>query len=210
MAGRLARASRWSAAIVGAAAAAWIAGLLWFAADIPPAARPDGDAIVPQTDAIVVLTGGSSRLRVGLALLAAGAARKLFVSGVYRGVDVAELLRVARQEPRAIECCITLGYAADNTAGNAVETRGWMQAEGFTSVRLVTANYHMRRSLLEFRRAMPELTIIAHPVEPDSFTREDWWRRRTTFLLIVGEYNKYLAAALRPSVTALFPWIDMP
>lgn len=205
---RFARMARWPLAALGLLAIAWVAGLIWFAADIPPPApavvAPD-DA---RTDAIVVLTGGSSRLRVGLTLLAAGAAGKLFVSGVYRGVDVAELLRTARQAPEAVDCCIALGYAADSTAGNAAETRGWMQKEGLRSFRLVTANYHMRRSLLEFRRAMPAMTIVAHPVAPDNFVREDWWRRRATLTLVVVEYSKYLAALARPTIETALPWIE--
>src|SRR5689334_12123903 len=70
---------------------AWLAGLIWFAEGIP---SPDRVQIPDTTtDAVVVLTGGPLRLRAGLAVLEAGQARKLFVSGVYRGVDVSELMR---------------------------------------------------------------------------------------------------------------------
>jgi uncharacterized SAM-binding protein YcdF (DUF218 family) len=199
---------RWPAGIAFAAAAAWLIGLVWFAEHIPEPGTAEAQAEL--TDAIVVLTGGSARVRVGLNLLAGGRARKLFVSGVYRGVDVAELLRVAQYEPGALECCIALGYAADNTAGNAAETRDWMQREGFTSIRLVTSNYHMRRSLLEFRRAMPAMTILPHHVSPDSFDRAEWWRQRAALALVVAEYDKYLAALARPALAAFVPWIETP
>ena len=53
-----------------------------------------------KTQAIVVLTGGSLRLQAGLDMLSKGLAEKLFVSGVHRGVDVAELLRLSRQTPK--------------------------------------------------------------------------------------------------------------
>jgi uncharacterized SAM-binding protein YcdF (DUF218 family) len=198
------------AGIPAAIVIAWVAGLIWFAGQIPEPSPAGVEIPAEPTDAIVVLTGGSSRLRAGLALLAEGRARKLFVSGVYRGVDVSELLRVARQEPAAVECCIALGYAADNTAGNAVETREWMLREGFKSIRLVTANYHMRRSLLEFHRAMPEMTIVPHHVLPDNFERAEWWWRRATLELVVSEYDKYLAALARPALAAVLPWIENP
>jgi uncharacterized SAM-binding protein YcdF (DUF218 family) len=173
--------------------AAWAGGLVWFARSIPTAvADPDS-----STDAIVVLTGGSLRVQSGLALLAAGKAKKLFVSGVYHSTDVAALLRVSRQSPEHIACCIVLGHEADNTRGNALETAEWMRKEGFHSLRLVTASYHMPRSLLEFSRAMPEVRIVPNPVFPESVKRR-WWAWPGTASLVIGEYLKYLVAVVRP------------
>jgi len=189
------RSGRRAAALLAVLAVAWVAGLVWFANRIP---SPDR-TVVPQetTDAVVVLTGGPLRLKAGLELLEAGKAKKLFVSGVSRQVDLSELLRTAQTSPAAVACCVALGHEATDTTGNAVETRLWMEHEGFHSLRLVTANYHMQRSLLEFRYAMPEMTIVANPVYPDSFKRSHWWAWPGTFALIVTEYQKYLAAAGR-------------
>ena len=192
--------ARWG----GGLALCWLAGLIWFAETIPRESPPPGSPEAERrTDAIVVLTGGSERLAAGLELLSAGKAGKLFVSGVYHGVDVRELLRVTRLKPVEAECCIVLGYAADNTIGNAAETAAWMRAEHFTSLRLVTANYHLRRSLLEFRMAMPEAEIIAHPVIPPVVRVSDWWLWRRTTGLIVTEYNKYLVALCRAALVRL-------
>ncbi len=172
----------------------WLGGLVWFARSIPTDIA-DADS---TTDAIVVLTGGSLRVQSGLALLAAGKAKKLFVSGVYHSTDVAALLRVSRQSPEHVACCIFLGHEADNTYGNAVETAQWMRSEGFHSLRLVTASYHMPRSLLEFTRAMPDARIIPNPVFPESVKQRRWWSSPGTLTLIVGEYHKYLLALARP------------
>jgi uncharacterized SAM-binding protein YcdF (DUF218 family) len=196
--GGLARIVGRTLAVLVLLALVWAGGLVWFVSTIPRDEPPGADAAALQrTDAIVVLTGGSARLTTGLKLLAAGAAKKLFVSGVYEGVDVQELLRLSRQAPDDVECCIVLGYAADSTIGNAYETEGWMSEQGYTSLRLVTANYHMRRSLLEFRTAMPEVAIIPHPVIPPNVHLSGWWLRRGTASLLITEYNKYLAALLR-------------
>src|SRR5690606_23684323 len=116
-----------------------------------------------------------------------GRAKKLLMSGVNRGVELDELLRAAGGPPLPVACCVVLGYAAGNTAGNADETRAWMKKEGFRSLRLVTSNYHMPRSLLEFRHAMPAARIVAHPVSTDGFKRDDWWRWRGTLTLIAVE-----------------------
>ena len=174
---------------------AWLAGLVAFAEAIPDRAADDGRA----TDAIVVLTGGSGRIEVGLEQLAQGRAKKLFVSGVPRGVLLAELPGLATAAPDRIACCVVLGHEAGNTIGNARETAAWMMAEGFHSLRLVTSNYHMPRSLLEFRRAMPGVEIVPHPVIPERVRQNDWWRWPGTTMLIVTEYSKYLLALARES-----------
>lgn len=187
------------ALVVGAVATMlWLGGLFWFVAQVPREGPPPED----RTDAIVVLTGGTERLETGLKLLAGGYAGKLFVSGVARGVDVAQLLRVARRRPDDLACCIAVGYAADNTAGNARETAEWMRAEGYSSLRLVTASYHMPRSLIEFRRAMPEVEIVPHAVFPPQFKRDNWWLWPGSAALLASEFNKYLVARIR-SVEAL-------
>jgi uncharacterized SAM-binding protein YcdF (DUF218 family) len=181
----------------------WVAGLLWFAT------APSAEDRSEPTDAIVVLTGGRQRLNSGIALLREGRGRKLLVSGVNHHVDLADLLRNSGDGLEgALEwasCCVVLGHRAGDTLGNAEETAQWMREEGFHSLRLVTAWYHMRRSLLEFERAMPEIEIVPHPVFPDQIAHERWWARRETAALLVTEYGKYLASLARPFIEGLVP-----
>ncbi|MDA8232022.1 MAG: YdcF family protein [Magnetospirillum sp.] len=192
----LARIVRGAASIVkvaGAVALAWFAGLVWFAATVPDHVE-DPDT---RTDAIVVLTGGSVRTATGVALLEAGRADRLFISGVHKGVDVDEILRRNHAPRPELEGKIVLGYAADDTIGNAAETAAWIAGEHLTSLRLVTAAYHMRRSLWEFRQAMPDVAIIPNPVFPEGVKSRDWWRWPGTAALLATEYSKYLAAIVR-------------
>jgi uncharacterized SAM-binding protein YcdF (DUF218 family) len=144
--------------VIGGGCLLWVGGLLWFAT--PPVADPGA----APTDAIVVLTGGSLRVHSGLDLLREGKGRKLFVSGVNQQVDLDELLRISGngsdESVAWASCCVVLGHEADNTFGNAQETARWMRRQGFHSLRLVTAWYHMPRSLLEFERAMPDVEIV--------------------------------------------------
>ena len=177
----------------------WLAGLLWFATP------PESESRTEQTDAIVVLTGGSLRLQSGLELLREGKGRALFVSGVNHHVELDELLRISGEAPDWALCCVVLGHEADNTFENAHETARWMRGQGFRSLRLVTAWYHMPRSRLEFHRAMPEIDILAHPVFPDQVKQEHWWAWRGTTALLVGEYMKYLAAVFRRLIDWLQP-----
>ncbi len=194
--------SRWRLAIkagglvVGGALALallWCMGFLWFVA-VVPARVDDADT---RTDAIVVLTGGSERLTTGIDLLQQGAARRLFISGVHRGVEVGDILKLARSGRSDLADGIVLGYAADDTLGNASETARWVADEQVGSLRLVTGAYHMPRSLAEFRRVLPGVTIIPHPVFPDAVKSREWWRWPGTATLLATEYSKYLAAEIR-------------
>lgn len=171
---------------------AWGLGLLWFAERIPDAVE---DASTP-TDAIVVLTGGQGRLDEALALLSRNLAGRLFVSGVYRGVDVKTLLETVPRPSSELEWRVGLGDAT-NTIGNAEETAEWVRRHGIRSIRLVTASYHMPRSLLEFHHAMPDVTVVPHPVFSENVKQAEWWFWPGTAALIAREYTKYLLARAR-------------
>jgi len=175
----------------------WFGGFAWFI----HLGRGLGAGRAAPTDAIIVLTGGRQRLERGLDLFEAGTARKLFISGVNQRVHRDEILRRFGPVPERARCCIVLGHDADNTFGNARETARWMRQEGYRSLRLVTSWYHMPRSLLEFERAMPEITILADPVFAARPNLARWWSRPHEALLVASEYHKYLAALLRAALT---------
>ena len=147
-----------------------------------------------QSDGIVVLTGGNNRLKQGIKLLINKKAKKLFISGVYRGNDVRRLLAAQKQNPDEVLCCINIGYSATSTHGNAEETNEWVRSLGYKSIRLVTANYHMPRSLVLFSSEMPEIRIIPHPVYPPKFKYSQWWLSSRTINLVLSEYFKYIIA----------------
>ena len=149
-----------------------------------------------KTDAIVALTGGNGRIDGAIALLNEGMAGKLFISGVNRITGNQDMQSINRQAASLFACCIVLGYHAANTIGNASETAAWMTQEDYHSLRLVTADYHMPRAMLDFRLALPGVIIIPHPIHPQvSFARHA--------LLLVEEYTKYLATLPRYAVHRL-------
>lgn len=179
-------------AVLILSAGLWGAGLFRYADAIPSGV----DDLATKTDAIVVLTGGSGRLDEGLKLLEQGLAKKLFISGVYKGVDMENLLKAYRESPSDLNCCVAIGHAED-TINNALETAKWARVNAIASVRLVTSAYHMPRSKLEFKYALPGVTLIEHPVFPAHVKQQDWWAWPGTTGLIVGEYNKFLMAWVR-------------
>ncbi len=187
--------------------AAWLGGLYAFTRplDTPPAPP------LIEADAIVVLTGGSNRLQKGFELLDRGFGKQLFVSGVYQGVEVRELIDLMHEEKLTLHTDddkermaqkVVLGFEASNTIGNAEETANWMRGQGYRTFYLVTANYHMRRALLEFRQKAPDLTPLAYPVIPEGLDMANWWRNKTHRVLIIREYMKFLFVHARSWVDA--------
>ncbi len=163
----------------------WIAGFGIFALNAmisAPQAKQD------TTDAIVVLTGGKNRIQEGLTLFANGRASHLFISGVFKDVTRREILSLWDGDHALPPCCITLGYEATTTSQNAQETRAWIQKHDYSSIRLVTGDYHMMRSMMELRHALPGIDIYAHPVQQSDLkhTSIRYWE------LLFSEYHKSL------------------
>jgi uncharacterized SAM-binding protein YcdF (DUF218 family) len=159
----------------------WLLGFAWFAAALPQPAPA-----AARTDVIVVPTGGSGRIERGLTMLRAGAAKKLFVSGVDREVRPREFAAEYKVGTAEMACCVVLGFAALDTRGNALETANWIESGHYRSLRLVTSDWHMRRSAGELEEVLPgNVRIVedAVPAQPSL---------KTLFL----EYHKLLASWL--------------
>ncbi len=177
----------------------WVAGLFGFVDGIPTRSEPPPETA--RTDAIVVLTGGRGRVARGTDLLASGVAERMLISGVGANAAARDLIPKERLASHTLACCVTLGRAARNTRENAVETAGWVAANRVASLRLVTADFHIPRSLLEFRAHLPQVEIVADPVTSENVRLARWWRWPGTAVLLAGEYNKYLAARARLLLT---------
>lgn len=142
--------------------------------------------------AIVVLTGGNSRIDEGLNLFAARRGLYLFVTSVHP--DIIEEKMRARwggKTPLPI-CCINLDYTADSTVGNANATRDWIEqiyeasGQRIDTIRLVTSDYHMVRALQDFRFIVPGVEVYPHPVSSEGKSKrgERFWK------LLIEEYHK--------------------
>lgn len=148
-----------------------------------------------HTEAVVALTGGRYRIAEAVNLLNQGKADKLFISGVSQDSSLDEIKKKQNLEIED-ESNVSLGHQAKDTFGNAKETVAWLKRNKITSIRLVTSNYHLDRSIAEFRAQAPNLQIIAHPVYSDK-VKKKWWKSWHTFSLIFAEYNKFLCAYVR-------------
>jgi uncharacterized SAM-binding protein YcdF (DUF218 family) len=146
-----------------------------------------------RADAIVVLTGGELRVDYGAALLERGMGQRLLITGVDLSATKSDLKRLAHGRSR-FDCCADLGFSAADTHGNAEETADWVASHKYKSLIVVTANYHMPRTLTEFSAAMPGIVLEPYPVKPQDVDFVHWWRNPHTLRLLNGEYAKYLAS----------------
>ena len=160
-------------------------GFVLFAARLPQAPRD-----VVKADGIVALTGGGSRLDVAVTLLEQGRGQRLLISGVNPQATKRELKKLAHGKKR-FDCCADLGYDAENTVGNAQEAAAWARRHHIRSILLVTSRYHMPRSMIEFRAVMPDVAVIAYPVDPD--TGRGFGGRLRLLKVLHNEYLKYIA-----------------
>jgi len=174
----------------------WGGGFLGFIDNVQSYRQPSIDERLASAQGIVALTGGSERLAAGIDLLKAGKGKKLLISGVHASVKAEGMARMKGLPEQLMDCCIVLGHEASNTRGNAREAKAFMKDNGYVSMLLVTAHYHMPRSLLLFEKTLPDVAIVPFPVQPDSVDVSFWWRRLGTSSLLFMEYNKYLFARL--------------
>jgi uncharacterized SAM-binding protein YcdF (DUF218 family) len=153
-------------------------GFIIFAFTLGHPARADA---VP-TDAAVVLTGASGRIEHALDVLHQRKAKRLLIAGADPSVTKADLTRRIPAGARLIGCCVDLGSESVDTRTNAEEAQRWLAQHKFSSVRLITSDWHMRRARYEFDKALgSKYRLVTDAV-----------RTEPSFLTLFGEYNKYV------------------
>ena len=156
----------------------WALGFVWFAIVLPQPADAN-----TQTDAVIVPTGGSGRIDRGLDLLRADKTQAVFIAGVDREVRPREFAASFGVDDALMECCVTLDFLSVDTKSNAREAAKWLKEKDYKSARLVTSDWHIRRSALDLERATNGDVVIledAVPSDPD-------------FAMLFLEYHKLLA-----------------
>ncbi len=176
----------------------WLIGLFAFADRVrsyAPAPEP------ARADAIVALTGPSAeRVNAAIRLLEQDKGKRVLISGVNREVRRQELRALTPGSNKLFNCCVDLGFEAEDTVGNAQEIAAWAEAKGYDSLIVVTSDYHMPRALTEIRAAAPGVELTPYAVETPSLDNSRWWRAAVTARRMTLEYMKYLAALARAAV----------
>ena len=153
---------------------------------------------------IVILTGGTNRIKNGLKIInkfekASTFNSKILVSGTGKGFTKISLEKKLNFDfnLNLIECCIELDSISTNTYSNAYETLKWAKKNNIKKFILITSNYHMPRAFLEFKNRMPNLKIFTYPITPNKHDVKMWLSSFQTFSLIFSEYCKFLVANFR-------------
>jgi len=149
-------------------------------------------ATADPTDAAVVLTGGSGRIEHAIDVLRQGKAKRLLIDGADPSVTKVDLARRVPGSGNIIKCCVDLGSESVDTRTNAEEAAHWLAQHRFSSVRLITSDWHMRRARYEFGKVLgSKYRLITDAVATEP-----------TFLTLFSEYNKYL-------LRRVAVWVDL-
>jgi len=184
--------------LIGIVALVWLVGLFAFAdrvRNLTPATDP------ARADAIVALTGPSAeRVNEAIRLLEQDKGDRVLISGVNREVRRQELRALTPGSTKLFNCCVDLGFEAEDTSGNAQEIAAWARSKDYDSLIVVTSDYHMPRALLEIRGMAPEVTLTPYAVSTPSLDNSRWWRAAAAARRMTLEYMKYLAVLGREGV----------
>jgi len=178
-----------------AGAAFVLAGFVGFAAQVDAQANRLDPAA--KADGIVVLTGGRARLESAVALLRADHGARLLISGVDASISEETLRHTLGVSADLYACCIDIDRKALDTTGNARSSAAWAARNGYSSLIVVTNDYHVPRSMLEMRRVMPGRQLTAYPVINENPRSADMTGTVDRYRVLIGEYAKYLVAQAR-------------
>ena len=119
-------------------------------------------------------------------------AKRLLVAGADPSVTKADIARRLGGKGKLIRCCVDLGSESVDTRSNAEEAARWLTAHHYSSVRLITSDWHMRRARYEFARVLGDKIRVT----------TDAVRSEPSFLTLFAEYNKYV-------LRRLAVWVDL-
>jgi uncharacterized SAM-binding protein YcdF (DUF218 family) len=133
-------------------------------------------------DVVFVLSGGEGRIQAGYKAWSSGAAKDLCILGAGRKLDPVELIPEAGSlPPGALRRIYVEGWSS-NTLENAFSAKTIVSSRGYSSVILVTSDYHVPRAYLAFRKVLPpKVGLNVLSVSSDSGTGPGvaWrWARR--------------------------------
>ena len=173
--------------------------LVWLMAEPLKVTTP-----VAAADAIVVFAGGvgesgkagggaQERIEHAIDLYKAGVSQRLVLSSGYvYSFREAEGMRMMAIERGVPADAIVLEEQATNTYQNVIFVRDILRAHQWTSAVLVSSPYHMRRALLVWHKAAPEVKVAASPPPRSQFYDHV---RGASLEQVSGILHEYLAIA---------------
>ncbi len=155
-------------------------------------------------DGMVALTGDEDRISEAVHLMAEGKAARLLISGVNKSTSTPEIISLNAPDSKEaflFRCCVDIDKRALNTEDNALQTTMWVRKRGYRSLIVVTSTYHMPRTLIELRQAMPDVELVPYPVKAPRLETQ-WWNDPRTTWVLSKEYLKFVTAVARYAANA--------
>ena len=173
-----------------------LASFQYFVLTLPTSQISDMPSRAGQKPAsLVVITGGQARIKTGLHLLINGPYENMLLSGVGTGISkqmLAQSLDLTTEQIAKMHCCVDLDFNAQNTKGNVLSAQKWRKQHGFDALHVVTANYHIPRSRLEFERVFEADSLTYIAVSPPDLDLARWYMDGPSLKLLSREFGKYL------------------
>lgn len=150
-----------------------------------------------KTDAIVVISGGETDLRVkeGVKLFQEEWAPLIIMSGAARdaGESNAEAMKRLAVKLGVPIDKVLVEKEARNTIDNARFTHDLLASNHVQSIILVTSPYHQRRASLTFSRYLEDsVRIINHSAADSAWRKNGWWNNSWARKITLSELQKIM------------------
>lgn len=171
----------------------WLAGTIY---DYPDSVPRVGDP--PEVQAIVCLAGGRGRIRAAGDLwfryFSRGQKPILYFSGLGPDTSWPEITKLLR--PRVLEVLkpewVHLETRSTNTVENARELEKYLSEKALHHLVLVTSSYHMKRSLVIFRKTLgPSAQIETYTASLPPYNSTHWFTRMNSIAVTYTEFIKW-------------------
>jgi len=123
---------------------------------------------IKSIDSIVVLTGDKFRISKGMEILSNGIGEKLLLSGVNKNIKLTNIKNEFPKYKNFFDCCVEIENISSNTFENSRETFLWLEKNKYNSVLIVSSDYHMPRTKLEFEKFLNTKNTYYHPVNSNN------------------------------------------
>lgn len=175
-----------------------IIGISWFLAPdnlMNCGKTPSEEAGCQTADVIIAVSGGdtTARAQEAIDLYKDGWAPRLIFSGAAldtTGPSNAAVMREQALSQGVPSSVITIEQQSQTTEQNAAKTSSILTSKDIQSAIVVTSAYHMKRTMIEFRRSAPNVSFRAHPVASDDQWSSWWWTTPYGWYLAISELIK--------------------
>ena len=154
-----------------------------------------------KADVIIVISGGSDRIKHAINLYHEGFASKMILSGAAKKgpVSNAKAMQIEASKAGVLNDDIILEEKATSTYENAIFTKKIIKSQGFHKIILVTSPYHQRRAYETFKYVLSDLSvqILNSPSSDESSWKTDsWWYSKEDSKMTKNELLKIIWAKI--------------